>query len=298
MKVYNFSYDFSLGLSHATNSHKPSTSGNEKVPKDRDRKGLKGISSLGKKMVRSGAAYLEIRHGKRNLTFGTLTLPPLNEEDFLKCCQNWHDLKRKFSQELSRILERRGLDPSWVDVTEVQQSRFLKTGEVGLHLHYLHQGKMPGKHWAIGCEEIKNLWARLLQNLLGHDVDCSAATRIESVRKSAKGYLGKYMSKGGEIIELVKAAGKSDYLPHAWWGISHGLRKIVKDNIVILNEKTQNLIVDNIQALKDSGYIAWYYPIYTTIWFENESEEILIGYVGGFSNFESFDYFKNLQLIS
>jgi hypothetical protein len=73
-------------------------------------------------MVKSACAILQQRHGHKNLTFGTLTLPALTQGQLLMVSESWGHLKGRFSEELSRLLRRRGLDTDWVDVTESRQS--------------------------------------------------------------------------------------------------------------------------------------------------------------------------------
>ena len=119
-----------MGLSVATNYHK------------RTRKGLKGITPQGKRMVRSCAAILEDKYGRECITFGTATLPPLLAEEIVMVCNSWSDLTRKFFQELRRLLQRRGLSTDFVYVTEIQEKRFDRWGQVYPHLHWLMQGRL------------------------------------------------------------------------------------------------------------------------------------------------------------
>jgi hypothetical protein len=55
-------------------------------------------------MVKSACAILQQRHGHKNLTFGTLTLPALTQGQLLMVSESWGHLKGCFSEELSRLL--------------------------------------------------------------------------------------------------------------------------------------------------------------------------------------------------
>jgi len=88
-----------LGLSFAGNSHSEGGEGSNNHTDDtspdycgdrnyekpeRGRRGLHGITPYGKRMVRAAAAILQQRHGKENLTFGTLTLPDFDKDQLLQ----------------------------------------------------------------------------------------------------------------------------------------------------------------------------------------------------------------------
>jgi hypothetical protein len=291
--------DFKLGLSFVDNSRKGGDEGTNTYSQPintSDRRGLNGITAYGKRMVKSACAILQKRHGHQNLTFGTLTLPALMQGQLLMVSERWGYLKARFSEELSRLLRRRGLDSDWVDVTEIQAKRWRRRSEVALHLHYLHQGREPGKtyhhpgvapndpstKWAIHPREIRAIWQRLLEKMLGVEVDCSAATRIEQVKLDAAHYLSKYMSKGGKIVQHITAAGRSHFLPSAWYGVSAALRREIKSAITHLTPQQAQSFLDNLEHLRSIGAIEWLYPIYQNMWLDGElaPDDQLVGVVG------------------
>jgi len=283
--VWPGSLDFKLGLSFVDNSRKGGDEGTNTYSQPintSDRRGLNGITAYGKRMVKSACAILQKRHGHQNLTFGTLTLPALMQGQLLMVSESWGYLKSRFSEELSRLLRRRGLDSDWVDVTEIQAKRWRRRKEVALHLHYLHQGRRPGEDWAIKPSEIRDIWQRLLENLLGVEVDCTAATRIEQVRLDASHYLSKYMSKGGKLTQEITAAGRSHFLPSAWYGVSAALRREIKSAITHLTPQQAQLFLDNLEHLRSIGAIEWLYPIYQNMWLDGElaPDDQLVGVVG------------------
>ena len=296
------SLDFKLGLSFVDNFRKEvideGTNTTTQPINTATRRGLKGITAYGKRMVKSACAILQQRHGHKNLTFGTLTLPVLTPGQLLMVSENWGSLKGRFSEELSRLLKRRGLDSDWVDVTEIQSKRWRRRKEVALHLHYLHHGREPGKvyqhpgvapndpstKWAIHPREIRAIWQRLLQNLLGVDVDCSTATRIEEVRLSAAHYLAKYMSKGGKITQQIIEAHRGHFLPSSWYGVSAALRREIKNAIANLTPQQAYSFLENFENYRWLGAVEWFYPIYQEMWLPGElaPSDHLVGIIGTF----------------
>ncbi len=309
--VWPGSLDFKLGLSFVDNFRKEVDEGTNTTTQPintAERRGLKGITAYGKRMVKSACAILQQRHGRKNLTFGTLTLPALMAGQLLMVSENWGNLKGRFSEELSRLLKRRGLDTDWVDVTEIQAKRWRRRSEVALHLHYLHHGREPGKiyehpgvaandpstKWAIHPREIRAIWQRLLQNLLGVEVDCSTATRIEEVRLSAAHYLGKYMSKGGKITKQIIEAHRSHFLPSAWYGVSAALRREIRDAITHLTTQQAHFFLDNLEHLRSIGVVEWLYPIYQDMWLPGDLApgDQLVGVVGTLCGEQALRYIK------
>lgn len=257
--------DEAMGLSVATNYHK------------RRSKGLKGITPQGKRSVRSCAALLEEKFGRECMTFGTNTLPPLLEAEIMVVCNGWAELTRQFFQELRRLLQRRGLSTDFLYVTEIQEKRYERWGQVMPHLHWLCQGRINRRsHWLIKPEDIKAIWERLLSNLLGRPVDCQAATRIEKPRKSLKKELAKYLSKGGAVLKKIIEAGKGDLLPSTWWSASRELIREVKQAIVILSGDACLDFIDSLESLQREGLLRYRKIMHK---FE-DGFEICLGFVG------------------
>lgn len=269
------SADLPMGLSAPINSHK-----------SKRKRGSKGVTSYAKRMIRSAGAILEERHGRKNLTLGTCTVPTLAPEEHVKVCESWSELSRQFFQELQRLLERKGLDTDYVQVTEIQEKRFEKWGQVAPHLHWVIQGKKSVRDsWAIAPIEVRQIWERLLGNLLGRLVDGSAATRIENPRKSLAGELGKYISKGSKVISAITKAGKGHLLPSAWWGAAKPLKQEIKQRLIENTGELAEFLVDNLEKLRAAGKI-WFTYIYQQ-WIDPISGKELercVGVVGRLMN--------------
>lgn len=272
-----------LGLSVATNSHKA----------PRKQRGLGGITPYGKRFVRSGLAVLEDKYSRECLTLGTATLPALSSEEFEKVCSNWSELVRQFFQELGRELVRKNLAADYVQVTEIQERRFNQSGDVGLHLHWVMPGKrVRGDNWAFTPTEIRGIWQRLLTNIIGREVDCTAATRIEKPKKSLAAELGKYLSKGVTAIQAVVQAGKSHLLPSSWWGSNKSLKTEVRSQIVEISGAVAIWIDRNLREMKAENRI-WY----VDIWVENSGQEFRAGAVGRFNSRAECDELLELREI-
>jgi hypothetical protein len=249
----------SLGSSNVLNSHKPL----KPAPAgERAKRGQKGISSEAKRLTRSELAILEESFGKQNLSFLTCTLPTASDEDFYLLVTRWAEITRKFIQALGRLLEKRNVQALIVAVTELQEKRFKKYGLVAPHLHIVFPGRNSRyESWAVGIKEITALWQRILKNELGYELDCKAATNIQKVKVSVKRYLSKYMSKGGEILDEIKAAGLGHLIPTSWLYSSQPLKNAAKAAIKKLSQTTAEFIYDNREYLKSIGLLSWFHVV-------------------------------------
>lgn len=269
-----------LGLADATNSHRFSK---------REKRGSGGITSDNKRMVRSAGVLLERKFGRKNLMFGTVTLPALTESQFATIREGWADITRKFFQEVSRLLLRRGLSGAYVYVTEIQEKRWQKWGVIAPHLHWVSQGKRPGdKFWRISKEEIRDLWGRMLSNALGTPIGTDFATRVENPKKSLAAEMGKYLSKGGEMITEFKAKGLTKEMPSSWAGASHKLKKAVRAAVLKDSGEIAGLLEEGLDALEACGFIKfrriyWNPP--------GSDKEIVVGVAGWFVSDNTLEEF-------
>lgn len=255
----------SLGLSVASISHRP-----------RKKKGSLGITPQNKRFVKSGAVILEKEFGKKNVCFGTATLPALSQEDLETVCVNWSDLVRKFFQSLTRLLERRGVSTDYLFVTEIQEKRYEAWHQVCPHLHWISQSRASyWSDWAASSTEISALWNRQLVNLLGKQVDSQFATRVESPRKSLSKEVGKYLSKGGKLIRQIVQDGCGHYLPTAYVGMSRSLRAKIKRSIAQLTGDQALNFIDSLEAMSRAGLLC-----FRPICLEYAGRTITVGWVG------------------
>lgn len=258
-----------VGLSVATNCHR--------LPKSR--RGLNGVTASNKRMIKSGWVILDQRHGKHCLQFGTATLPPLPPDELEIVCKNWGKLVKKFMQEIGRMLERKGYDKDYIHVTEIQEERYLKTGDVYPHLHWVCMGKNHRfqSDWAIDKFKVRALWSRMLSNLLGREVPCPSGTRVEMPKQSLTKELGKYLSKGGKLIKQIIKDGKGDFLPSSYCGFSNKLKAAINREIVKLTGELANDFRVQLAAFSAAGYLK-----FREVCIEYQGRTLTVGWVGYF----------------
>lgn len=211
-----------LDLRDVPNSHKP--------PK---RRGLKGITGYGKKMIKSVGALLE-REKPRGwrVTFATLTLPVLSTDNRRKIAEAWPELVRRNIQWVSRQLGRAGLPDVQCLVTEIQPKRLAETGDAYLHLHCLWINKRAKSgEWTIDPNDWRDWFTRQIELVTGvtpGHINCD----VKQVKGDATRYLAKYMSKGGALLETARADLGDDSMPRTWWNMSAFTRRWVKSAVI------------------------------------------------------------------
>lgn len=213
-------------------------------------RGLKGLTSYGRKMLRNSAFVLQQRYTRKKLSFGTATIPTVSDDDLLLINWKWDEIVRRFFEEIGRLLKRRGLPDEIVHCTEIQEERFKKTGQYCPHLHWVMPGRASTKDaWGITKEDIRNIWERILSNILERRVDCSYATRIEAVRHSACNYLSKYISKGCHTVAPPEDNLALNAFPHSWYGSTLNIRRYVKSKIIKLVDSYANEFINAITSI-------------------------------------------------
>ena len=275
-----------MGLSVVSNSH------NSAPQRKITRRGRRGITTYQKRLIKSAGVILESEASRQNLTFYTTTLPPLDLSDLEKITSNWAELVRRFVQELGRELKRRGLPGEVVGVTEVQEKRFDRTGQIYPHLHLVFQGRRHRlASWAITPAVATELWCHQVELLLGKSIYRKATTQVESVKKSLKKELGKYLSKGSKIVRQALENGKADSLPACWAICTLSLRRRVKRQIVEIRHIGVTWLFDRRQDLQALGLMR-----FKDISFEVKSDtgHILREQVIGCAGFLSLDNWQEL----
>lgn len=212
-----------LGLFHLRNS--------DSASEGRARYGLKGITTKGRRTVRNACYLLQRDYNDKHLTFSTVTLPSLSEDDMSVLHQKWHHLVELYRLKMGRKLRAKGLPGQLVGVTEIQEKRWARSGAPVLHCHFVFVGRARRKGWAISTTEHDLLWSQAIETVLGKPIgNAHAACQLKRVDGRPDTYLGKYVSKGASVVEKVKEAGLEAWLPRQWWNCSRRLtRKIEKE---------------------------------------------------------------------
>jgi hypothetical protein len=229
---------------------------------ERTRKGLGGITRKGRESVVSGGLILESYFERSRLSFVTLTVPPLPEHSREAINKGWGAVCHRFQVSLADRLKPQGLGGIWVYCTEIQEGRFRDTGEVYLHLHLVFPNKLRGsKAWLLSIPDLRELWLAAMRPAAPEVDECPwVQVRAEPVRKSVKGYLGKYLSKGSELTREVIEAGLADHLPLHWWGSSRRVKARVRDHSVEMPEALADLLW---QMCTDGpgDDVSWCFPV-------------------------------------
>jgi hypothetical protein len=205
----------------------------------REKYGQKGITGYGKRMVSSGAVMLQEEWGVERTGFATLTVPPLPLKAMEALTNQWGEVVKRFFEEFRRLQLRIGGDTRYVCVTEIQENRFRKRGEIGLHLHFIYKARHEkrGNRWLVSARWCRDTWRRILANRLDHVCTDIPLPRCELaiVHTSGARYLGKYMSKGVKVCADIKKAMPDVTLPAQWWTLPNNLRRDIKARIIRLD---------------------------------------------------------------
>ena len=174
------------------------------VNSEKKRRGLGGLTSRGKNLVREAAIGLEKRFGKKNLTFWTVTLPELSQEDWRSVCENWSKIVKNVKEKLLYWMEKKGCPKHVVAVTELQEKRWKKTGVPGWHMHLVFVGKTSTGGWLLTPKRADKIWRESVENFITDRVGFQSSSKLQQVKKSVGRYLSKYLSKGVSVIQEVE----------------------------------------------------------------------------------------------
>lgn len=231
--------------------------------KRRTRKGGKGITSYGGRMVRNAAHVLQSEAGKGRLVFATVTLPNLPMEQMRVVHENWDQVTEYYRLNIRRMLQRQGLSGEMVTVSEIQEKRYKKTGLPVLHLHSVFVGKTRIGKFAITTEDHDDAWFRACASLIDierHEI--SSACNLQRVKKDAGAYLGKYMSKGVKTVEKIAADGFGGWLPKHWWNCTRSLSARVKSQTRRVDDMADWL--DSVADLPGNDVWIWHRKVVLT----------------------------------
>jgi len=205
-----------LNLGDVTNSH------------TRAKRGRKGITARGRRMVRSAGALINRYYPHHRKTFCTVTVPVLSPEGNARLVSNWAELIRQLIQYLSRKLQVKALPKVVISVSEIQPKRLESRHEAYLHLHLLWLN-VPGRgHWTVRTMELKAWVSSALERLAGEPLPCEPNIRTDEVKGKVASYMSKYMSKGGSDLDSALEQWGEDNHPATWWNMSQTARDWVK----------------------------------------------------------------------
>lgn len=190
--------------------------------------GKQGITGYGRKMVKSAATLIQKMPGKRT-TFATVTMPALPTQLRRELALAWPEFLRQLLQWLSRALRRVGLPALVCSVSEVQPGRLAEHQEAYLHLHLVWPNHWAqAGNWAIDVDDLRTWIAEFLQRRGLWTAEAWVNVDTQQVKKTAAGYLSKYMSKGCDVIEAFAQDCGWDAIPGQWWNLTKPARDLVK----------------------------------------------------------------------
>ena len=264
-----------------------------KSSQKRTRYGTNGITPRGKRTVKGASAHLQEKYGKSRLGFGTLTIPNYSANQIKILTLAWSDVVRVFFQKLKRELAKIGVSNEIIAVTEIQSKRFAKNGVIAPHIHFVYVARdRKNSPFYIQAYRFRTMWAQTLCKKVGafNDEDSKyvsydASVDVQIVKKSVSSYLGKYMSKGGEVISEIWDAGRQNELPHSWWSISKPLRESYKKSIKKISPEAVHIMFYKPAQALARNIIRWYQEIYVDMCGETR----LVGVVGYFASKKMLD---------
>lgn len=226
----------------------------------RSRRGHKGIPRYGRNLISSAAVVMERKFDRKLLTFGTVTLPSAPDEHLLQIARNWSAVVKQFVKNLRRGLQSKALPSQVFGVTEIQEKRLERFGIPALHLHFVFVGRSSRKaSWQVNRKNIRRWWKSAIAKYLPADTDYRSVENVGAIKKSAASYLGKYMSKGSAAIAKVIEKGFADWIPSAWYTISHELRREVL-SAVRSGEQVGNFL-NWICSNRVQNLLSWFQPV-------------------------------------
>jgi len=251
--------------------------------------GTHGITTQGKRAVKGASALLQKCYSRRRLGFCTLTIPNYHPSHIKYFAANWSKIVRVFYQKLKRHFDNIGAPFLYVSVTEIQQKRYKETGAIAPHLHfcYIARASKRNSGYYISANELRQMWSSVIMYyaeksgiVVPHWVTFKASVDCQIVKKSVSSYLGKYMSKGGEVIEDINDEGRENELPSQWWTMNASMREMYKKSIKSIDNAYMSMLFYDPNTALELGIIRWYQDVYVCI----DGKDRRVGVCGYFTN--------------
>jgi hypothetical protein len=266
-----------MGLSAVRNPHNGALDPNNRSPR-----GWNGLPRAGRELLEDGVILLHqlSKAEKVQLVFLTMTIPThyqdgsrLSEQDHRRILANWSELMRQTFQEITRLNGRKNLPKRHLYVVEPQEQRWAEEKLLSLHTHAILLNRWNPKkrnplkdkgfentgYWEVETTDTDAIWERMLSNLLEKPVDCRAACNLESIKGMSQlsfyvvklGKIGRYISKGSQILEEVKKSSWYSVLPSNWYGADALTRQEVRASVITIEVGVSSLgeVRDRLQAL-------------------------------------------------
>lgn len=193
------------------------------------RKACLGMTKAMSRNIRNACFVLQEKYGKDRLSFLTLTVPDLPQEGLEAVCINWDKLVHRFNDWLRLKLKAKGMEFEYVYCTEIQLKRLQKRGEYAPHLHMVFRGRYGKKSaWAVTPKQCRQEWVRAIRSVFSGVFKSDACENLQVVKRSAGGYLSKYMSKTSNSIPQDAGSSVIVRLRTQWGGMSRSLSRAIR----------------------------------------------------------------------
>lgn len=228
------------------------------------RKPCMGLTRRMARNIRNAGYLLEQMYGKDNLSFLTLTLPDLPKEGLEACAQNWGRMVDQFLKWLRSVIERKGGRLDYTYCTEVQTKRLTNRSEYALHIHLLFGGRVSRAHpWYVQPSQVRKAWVRCIKSVYSGVFKSDALENLQRIRKSAAGYIAKYVSKGAQGNTPRRDDENIPWFTGHWGGISRDLRQSIDRASFRISEGTRQgeiarCLVRLLPGLARLGVIKYY----------------------------------------
>lgn len=215
--------------------------------------------------IRNAGHILQEEFGKDSLSFLTLTLPNLCEDDLCKVVANWGAMVHKFLVWLRYRLDKIGIELRYVCATEIQTKRLELRNEYAPHLHLLFRGRYGKKSaWGITPIQARKEWTRCIKSVCGHsNFDKSALENLQRVRHNAAGYISKYLSKGACSLPDEHGTTSMAQLSTDWGSMDRITSKAITSNTIVMRGDAPGgrivwVLIRAIPLLVETRHIAFY----------------------------------------
>ena len=249
-----------LGLSNVRNSDTK----NPSPPKGREgrvsRRGSNGITQFGRRRVIDAVTILEQTYGRKRLGFGTLTIPSMDNEAMAVINRYWHTCVESFQRYFRRHFEKIGVPSLLVGVTEVQMKRLENHGQFANHYHFVYPAKDKNGGYYVSPNWVREVWGNVLNTVLRKyysdvPLEMGSSVDLQMMKKSAKNYLSKYISKGKDDVEKLISKGYQSFLPRQWWGMTKAMRDEIKMTVINISSENCYFLLQNYDELKKMGVV-------------------------------------------
>lgn len=237
----------------------------ESSPQVKSRKKLNQITGSMARNIRNACYILERENGKETLSFATLTLPGLQDDDLVKCCERWDYMVDQVLKALRKKVEKYGIEHQYCYCTEIQTQRYENGKGYAPHLHIVFKGRRSRKSaWVFTPKQIRKIWGCIIAKVCGHNEFAKdALENLQRIKYSVSRYLGKYLSKGACSIAGINETDEPiTRLQTQWGGMARTIARKIKRSTTRLTSAGNNgqLALDifrNLDVLHEAGHITY-----------------------------------------